>query len=76
MVPLGAVPSSSHAAVVPRRSLPLDEPWRSLRLVAWCRMWQWCLVMEEISSRDENELKKSGGRLLKKSCLRENVWLR
>jgi hypothetical protein len=29
-------------------------PWRSLRFVAWC------LVMEEISSRDEKEIKKPG----------------
>jgi hypothetical protein len=32
--------------------------------------------MEEISSGDEKEIKKPGGRLLKKSCGRENVWPR
>jgi hypothetical protein len=61
VVPWGAAPSSNCTAVV---------PWKSLRLVAWC------LVMEEISSGDEKEIKKPGGRLLKKSCGRENVWPR
>jgi hypothetical protein len=65
----------SHAVIEPRRRGAVELP--VLRgAVEEPAFGGVVPVVEEISSRDENEIKKLGGRLFKKKSRgRENVWL-